>query len=160
MSVDNGTIVDAALAWLDRDLHETVASLRAHPSLEEMSCRAWEPAVNGGKPPAMHHIGPSDENDYTRSGGHLGLTCDAAGACAEEPVLTGNDTLGVPDYSDSDNGMAVYDPVDATMLMVDMLMASVLHKVECRIGTNEALVTAVNGHGDGWIAHAGRCSGC
>lgn len=160
VSVDNGSIVDAALACGFRDEHEVAASLSSITSLEEIMCCACEHAVNGGKSPAIHHIGSADDKDYARSGGHFGLTCDAAGACAEEPVLTGNDPFGVTDYSDPDNGIAVYDPVDATILAVDIVYAAVLPKVDKRIGPDGVFVTIANDPGDGKVVHAGVCSGC
>lgn len=158
--MDAGAIVDAALTCLNRDEHDAVTSLSAHTSLEENICRARDHAVNGGKSTVMHHIGTSDEWDYARSGGHLGLTWDAAGARTEEPVFTGLDRFGALDYSDSDNGVAVYDTADATGLTGKDVKASVLPKDDLRIGTDGCLVTALNLHGEGCSAHAGVWSGC
>lgn len=104
-------------------------------------------------------MGTLDEKDYARSGGHLGLTCDAAGACAEEPTFTGDDPMGALDCSEPLNGVAVYDTVDATGLADGMVIASEMPKDDLRIGTDGVLVTAVYMPGEGCSAHAGVCSG-
>ncbi len=94
------------------DGYEVAVLPSAYLLSEETTRRVRDYVAGGGRLIVTYYTGISDERDHVWPGGYPGSIRDVVGVRVEEFAPLGDDSPGVPDHLDLDNGTSAHDIAD------------------------------------------------